>query len=68
MAERHCCEPRLRAVLVQLTSWRLLRVVLTNPLYPLKVIGLIHYQAVKLFLKGIRHFRKPESPSVTISR
>ena len=27
-----------------------------NPLYPVKVIGLIHYQAVKLFLKGLRHF------------
>ena len=51
-----------------LTSTRLLWAVLANPLYPLKVIGLIHYQAVKLFLKGIRHFRKPEPPTVAISR
>jgi DUF1365 family protein len=53
---------------VPLTSTRLLLAVLRNPLYPLKVIGLIHYQAVKLFLKGLRHFHKPEPPPVTISR
>jgi len=51
-----------------LTSVRLLQGVVGNPLYPLKVIGLIHYQAVKLFLKGLRHFHKPEPPSVTITR
>jgi len=51
-----------------LTSTRLLWAVLANPLYPLKVIGLIHYQAVKLFLKGIRHFNKPEPPTTSISR
>jgi hypothetical protein len=66
------CETLLRTSVTgrvaQLTSARLLRAVLTNPLYPLKVIGLIHYQAVKLFLKGLRHFHKPEPPSVTISR
>jgi uncharacterized protein len=51
-----------------LTSWRLLAALLTNPLYPLKVIGLIHYQALRLFLKGVRNFRKPEPPTATISR
>jgi len=39
-----------------------------NPLYPFKIIGLIHYQAVKLFLKGIRHFRKPAPPQASVSR
>jgi DUF1365 family protein len=50
-----------------LTSISLIRTLLENPLYPFKVIGLIHYQAVKLFLKGIRHFRKPAPPAIEIS-
>jgi uncharacterized protein len=53
---------------VPLTSARLLLAVLRNPLYPLKVIGLIHYQAAKLFLKGLRHFQKPDPPHVEITR
>jgi DUF1365 family protein len=51
-----------------LTSWRLLRSLLSNPLMPLKVIGLIHYQAAKLFLKRVRHIRKPSPPAALISR
>jgi hypothetical protein len=51
-----------------MSSLRLLWAALRNPLQPLKVIGLIHYQAVKLFLKGFRHFRKPEPPSIAITR
>ena len=50
-----------------LTSARILGAFLGNPLYALKIIGLIHYQAVKLFLKGISHFRKPAPPASTIS-
>ena len=50
-----------------MTSANLLRVLLRNPLTALKVIGLIHYQAVKLFLKGVRHFGKPEAPAAPIS-
>jgi hypothetical protein len=38
------------------------------PLVTLKVIALIHYQAAKLFLKGIRHFRKPAPPLSGVSR
>jgi hypothetical protein len=38
-----------------------------NPLYPFKVVGLIHYQAVKLFLKGVRHFNKPAPPGASVS-
>jgi DUF1365 family protein len=51
-----------------LTSIRLLGALLRNPLFPLKVIALIHYQAVKLFLKGVRHFGKPVPPALPISR
>ena len=45
----------------------LLSLLAKNPLYPFKVIGLIHYQAVKLFLKGIRHFHKPAPPGTSVS-
>ena len=51
----------------RLTSARLLAALARNPLYPFKVIGLIHYQAVKLFLKGIRHFSKPPPPTESVS-
>lgn len=50
-----------------LSPGRLLRALLANPLYPLKVIGLIHYQAVKIYLKGIRHFHKPPPPAAEVS-
>ena len=45
----------------------LLSMLARNPLYPVKVIGLIHYQAVKLFLKGVRYFNKPEPPQTSVS-
>jgi DUF1365 family protein len=51
-----------------MTAASLLSVLARNPLYPFKVIGLIHYQAVKLFLKGIRHFNKPAPPGTSVSR
>lgn len=51
----------------RMSSGALLRALLSNPLMPLKVIGLIHYQALKLFLKRIRHVPKPNPPSGYIS-
>jgi DUF1365 family protein len=53
---------------VPLTGWRLAGVLARNPFYPFKVIGLIHYQAVKLFLKGIRHFHKPPPPAERVTQ
>ena len=53
--------------LAPLTAAKLLGILARNPLYPVKVIGLIHWQAVKLFLKGIRHFRKPPPPQIRVS-
>jgi len=38
------------------------------PLVTLKVIGLIHYHALRLVLKGIRYHTKPTPPSTEISR
>jgi DUF1365 family protein len=49
------------------TSWRLVRGLLANPLLMFKVLGLIHYQAVRLWAKGVRHFRKPPPPAEQIS-
>jgi DUF1365 family protein len=50
-----------------LRDLRLLAAFLGNPLLMLKVTGLIHYQAAKLFLKGVRHFPKPAPPRAEIS-
>jgi DUF1365 family protein len=52
----------------ELTSSRLLSCFFRYPLMTLKVVILIHYQAVRLFLKGMRHYRKPEPPLADISR
>lgn len=51
-----------------LSSARLLACFFRYPLVTVKVVALIHYQAVKLFLKGMRHYRKPASPLSEISR
>lgn len=37
-------------------------------LVTLRVIMLIHYQAAKLFITGLRHYRKPSPPLSEISR
>ena len=50
-----------------LTTWRLLRALLVNPALPIKVVGLIHYQALKLWLKGMRLFHKPTPPAIAIT-
>lgn len=51
-----------------LTSPALLACFFRYPLVTLKVIGLIHYQALRLVLKGIRYHVKPPAPTVEISR
>jgi len=53
--------------LVPLTRRILWAILLRNPLYPIKVIGLIHYQAMKLFLKGQRHYHKPPPPETRVT-
>ena len=51
-----------------LTTKSLLTCCFRYPLVTLKVIGLIHYQALRLFLKGVRYHYKPTPPSTEISR
>jgi len=38
-----------------LSDWQLLRAFLTHPLLTLKVVGAIHFEALRLFLKGARY-------------
>ncbi|NBO19747.1 MAG: DUF1365 domain-containing protein [Proteobacteria bacterium] len=53
---------------VPLSSGQLLGCFFRYPLITVKVIGLIHYQALKLFLKGIRYRTRPTPPQTEISR
>ena len=46
----------------------LLRVALTVPLLTLKVIGAIHWQALKIWLRGGRFHRRPAPPDSEISQ
>ncbi len=58
----------LAGSLQPLQDLRLLAMLAGNPLLMVKAIGLIHYQAIKLFLKGVRHFSKPPPPLTDMSR
>lgn len=49
------------------TSGRLALAFFANPLVMFKVLGLIHYQAARLFLKGVASFRKPAPPASSVS-
>jgi DUF1365 family protein len=51
-----------------LTDAALLRCFFSYPMVTLKVIGLIHYQALRLIRKGIRYNRKPAPPVTEVSR
>jgi hypothetical protein len=51
-----------------LTSLNLLKCFVRYPLVTFKVIGLIHWQALKLLSKGVRYHRKPPLTSQDISR
>jgi DUF1365 family protein len=53
---------------VPLTAAGLLKTAFAYPLQTLKVVTLIHYQALKLFLKGVRNYRKPAPPEIFVSR
>jgi len=53
---------------IGLTSANLIKCFFRYPLVTLKVITLIHYQALKIVCKGIRHYTHPKPPSLEISR
>ena len=66
-------EGRLMLVAVQrgearaLTDANLLRVALTYPFLTLKVVVLIHWQALKIWLRGATYFPKPAPPREEVS-
>jgi DUF1365 family protein len=47
---------------------RLLRAFLAYPFLTLKVLGGIHWEALKLWLKGVQFHSRPEPPSSGVSR
>lgn len=53
---------------IPLTNKNLLICFVRFPLVTFKVIGLIHWQALKLFTKGIRYHRKPPQQTPTMTR
>jgi hypothetical protein len=50
-----------------LTDRSLLKMALAYPLLPLKIVGGIHWEALKLWLKGARFHRKPAPPTKLIT-
>jgi uncharacterized protein len=52
---------------VTLTDKTLLRVVLTHPLLTLKVVGAIHWHALRMLLKGLRMRTRPRPPPVPVT-
>ncbi len=50
-----------------LTDWALLRVLIRRPLGAVKTTALIHWQALKLFLKGVRYRARPKPASEWVS-
>ena len=57
----------LRGDAVALTDLALLRAVTTYPLLTLKVIGAIHWHALRLLLKGVRLRVRPAPPHLPVS-
>lgn len=53
-----------------LTSWAMLGRFLRHPFPTLQVVGLIHYHAARLYLRGLKVFSKPAAPArfITPSR
>ena len=52
----------LRLTRIPMTDGNLLRLFVTHPLLTLKVVGGIHWQALRLWLKGGRYHRVPAPP------
>ena len=52
---------------VELTDRALARVFVTHPLVTLKVIGAIHFEALRLWMKGVKARSKPPAPSRFVS-
>ena len=51
---------------IALTNVNVLKYALFFPIITLKVIGLIHWQAFKIWVKGMRYFKKNEFPELQV--
>ncbi|MEM1100411.1 MAG: DUF1365 domain-containing protein [Pseudomonadota bacterium] len=51
-----------------MTTWSLLRAALRRPMGSRRVLALIHWQALKLWWKGVRYRPQPVAPSEEVSR
>ena len=50
-----------------LSDWALARALLTHPLMTLKVVGAIHWEALKIWRKGIRLQPRPPAPASPVT-
>jgi len=57
----------LSGTVVPCTRATLRRAFWTHPLVTLKTIGLIHWQAIRLILKGVQYIKKPIQHPVTVT-
>ncbi|MEL6550541.1 MAG: DUF1365 domain-containing protein [Pseudomonadota bacterium] len=51
-----------------MTTWSLLRAALRRPMGSRRVLALIHWQALRLWWKGVRYRPQPAAPSEEVSR
>jgi hypothetical protein len=51
-----------------LTDTALLRSFLSMPLMTVKIVAMIHWHALKLWLRGLRFYRKPDPPEHEVSQ
>ncbi len=58
----------ISGALVGLTNRSLLRALVRYPLFAFGVIARIHWQAVRLWLKRVPFFSKPEPPAINVTR
>lgn len=58
----------ISGALVPLTDRTLLRALFGYPLFAFGVIARIHWQAVRLWLKRVPFFSKPEPPAINVTR
>jgi DUF1365 family protein len=53
---------------VEFSDRQILKQVIRFPFLTAKVLGAIHWHALKLWLKGARFYRKPEPPMIEVSK
>ncbi|MFM7084906.1 MAG: DUF1365 domain-containing protein [Hyphomicrobium sp.] len=65
--DRRALSATISGKLVTLTSKALAKSFLQHPFPTLQVIFLIHFHAVRLYMKGLKYFSKPRAPETLIT-